>query len=62
MDEAAVRARAKSLYQIDNSESIKVSHKNPDVIKLYNEFLEAPLSKKSHALLHTHYKQRKVLL
>lgn len=62
MDESAVRARAKSLYQIDSTESIKVSHKNPDVIKLYNDFLGEPLSKKSHELLHTHYQKREVLL
>ncbi|MCP3929609.1 MAG: 4Fe-4S dicluster domain-containing protein [Bacteroidetes bacterium] len=58
MDEEAIKARIRSLYRIDENESIKVSHKNPDVIRLYSEFLEEPLSEKSHKLLHTHYKKR----
>ena len=62
MDEKAVKIRAHTLYQIDNNESIKVSHKNPDVIALYNEFLCEPLSHKSHDLLHTHYLKREVVL
>ncbi|MCD6092203.1 MAG: (2Fe-2S)-binding protein, partial [Bacteroidales bacterium] len=32
LDEEAVKSRIKSLYNIDDTESIKVSHKNPDVI------------------------------
>jgi NADH-quinone oxidoreductase subunit G/NADP-reducing hydrogenase subunit HndD len=61
LDENAVRERAKTLYRIDDSESIKVSHKNPDVILLYKEFLGEPLGKRSHELLHTHYKRRDVV-
>ncbi len=60
--EDAVNARMKALYDIDDKETIKVSHKNPDIIKLYQEFLGKPLSKKSHDLLHTHYCKREVLL
>ena len=62
MDEKAIRLRAKSLYKIDDSESIKVSHKNPDVQKLYTEYLGEPLGHKSHELLHTHYKKREVVI
>jgi iron-only hydrogenase group A len=62
MDEEAVKIRIRSLYDIDENESIKVSHKNPDVIKLYADFLEKPLSHKSHHLLHTHYQKRDVIL
>lgn len=29
-------------------------HLNPDVIKIYKDFLKQPLSEKSHHLLHTH--------
>jgi iron-only hydrogenase group A len=62
LDEEAVKSRIKSLYNIDDTESIKVSHKNPDVIILYNEFLGEPLGKKSHELLHTKYKRRDVII
>ena len=54
----AIRARMKSLYDIDNKESIKVSHKNPEIIELYNKFLGEPLGHKSHDLLHTDYIER----
>lgn len=57
----AVKARALSLYNIDMHETIKVSHKNPDIIELYNSYLEKPNSHKSHRLLHTTYMKRDVL-
>ncbi|NLJ82978.1 MAG: 4Fe-4S binding protein [Bacteroidales bacterium] len=57
-----VVARMESLYEIDDRESIKVSHKNPEVIELYDKFLKKPLSDKSHELLHTTYQKRDVLL
>ncbi len=62
MDEQAVKNRIKSLYHIDDTESIKVSHKNPDVMVLYHEFLGEPLGKKSHELLHTVYQKRDVII
>ncbi|MBN2236423.1 MAG: iron hydrogenase small subunit [Bacteroidales bacterium] len=62
LDEQAVKDRIQSLYRIDDTESIKVSHKNPDVIILYNEFLGKPLGKKSHELLHTEYQKRDVII
>jgi iron-only hydrogenase group A len=58
----AIRARMKSLYEIDDKESIKVSHRNPEIIELYNKFLEKPLGHKSHELLHTEYKEREDVL
>ncbi|MEE4115922.1 MAG: NADH-dependent [FeFe] hydrogenase, group A6 [Marinilabiliaceae bacterium] len=61
LNESAVIERAKSLYRIDDTESIKVSHKNPDVQQLYKDFLGEPLSHRSHELLHTHYQKRDVI-
>jgi len=61
-DEEAIRARLKSLYDIDDRDSIKVSHKNPEIVELYAKFLGEPLSHKSHELLHTEYDQREVML
>ncbi|PKP01685.1 MAG: ferredoxin [Bacteroidetes bacterium HGW-Bacteroidetes-6] len=60
--ESFVAARMQSLYEIDDSETLKVSHKNPEIIELYNDFLGEPLQHKSHELLHTHYCKRDVLL
>jgi len=55
-----IEARAKSLYTIDANEEIRVSHKNPSIVRLYDEFLGKPLGEKSHKLLHTHYKKREL--
>ncbi len=60
--EEAVKARMKALYDIDDKETIKVSHKNPEIIQIYKDFLGKPLGHKSHELLHTHYCKRDVLL
>lgn len=60
-DEENVMARMKSLYDIDSKETIKVSHKNPEVIELYRNFLGEPLGHLSHELLHTHYTKREII-
>jgi NADH-quinone oxidoreductase subunit G len=51
-------ARAKGLYQEDQAGMWRCSHENPYIQKLYSEYLGAPLSEKSHHLLHTHYTPR----
>ncbi len=58
----AVKARAAALYGIDRDGSVRVSHRNSQVSRLYSEFLEEPLGRKSHELLHTTYQQREVLV
>jgi len=60
--ESAIEARMQSLYEIDETETLNVSHKNPEIIELYEKFLINPLGHKSHELLHTHYQKREVLL
>jgi iron-only hydrogenase group A len=57
----AARARMQALYKIDQNENVRVSHKNPYITRLYDEFLGKPLGEKSHKLLHTHYGVREVL-
>ena len=52
------KARVKAIYDEDEAMAIRKSHENPAVMKLYEEFLEKPLSHKSHELLHTHYTAR----
>lgn len=50
--------RAQGLASLDQSNTIRKSHENPDVIRLYEEFLGEPLGGKSHHLLHTSYRVR----
>ena len=45
--------RSKNLYFLDASNELRFSHENPDIQKLYDDFMEAPLSHKAHMLLHT---------
>ncbi|PKL92734.1 MAG: ferredoxin [Candidatus Goldiibacteriota bacterium HGW-Goldbacteria-1] len=52
------KKRTAGIYKDDNQSEIRVSHDNPDIKKLYDEFLEKPLSHKSHKLLHTKYTPR----
>lgn len=55
-----VRAlRAGALYKYDKELTIRKSHENPFIKKLYEEFLEKPGSHKAHELLHTTYHERK---
>ncbi|MHB9036679.1 MAG: NADH-dependent [FeFe] hydrogenase, group A6 [Armatimonadota bacterium] len=51
-------ARTRAIYDEDAAMTIRKSHENPAVTKLYEEFLGEPLSHKSHELLHTHYTAR----
>jgi len=58
-DSSILKARAMALYEEDKNKPIRVSHKNPYIIQLYEEFLGEPNSEKAHHLLHTHYFDRK---
>ncbi len=61
-DLEAVGSRMKALYKIDHTETVRTSHGNMSVQRLYQEFLGKPLGEKSHHLLHTHYHNRDVVL
>ena len=52
-------ARAKAIYDEDRAYSIRKSHENPALLRLYAEFLtDGPCGHRSHELLHTHYTPR----
>ena len=55
LDEECLKKRAEALYGIDRENTIRRSHENPFIQKLYKEFLQRPLSPVSHKYLHTHY-------
>ena len=50
--------RAHALYAEDAAKTIRKSHENPVVKKVYAEYLEAPGSHKAHQILHTSYVDR----
>jgi iron-only hydrogenase group A len=60
-DPDAIRARMGALYQLDKESSLRTSHSNPAIQRLYSEFLGEPLGEKSHHLLHTDYASREVV-
>ncbi len=45
--------RGEKLYVLDKELPLRFSHENPAVLKLYEDFMEKPLSHKAHQLLHT---------
>lgn len=51
-------ARAAATYDEDEAMTIRKSHENPAIKKIYEEFLGEPCGHKSHELLHTHYVDR----
>ncbi len=52
------KLRAKALYTEDQRKHIRKSHENPELIKMYKEYLGKPNGHKAHELLHTHYVPR----
>ncbi|WP_273524285.1 [FeFe] hydrogenase, group A [Mailhella massiliensis] len=52
------RDRRQGLFSIDKNMPRRQSHNNPQIIRLYEDFLGEPNSHKAHELLHTHYTDR----
>lgn len=50
-----LKKRYDAIYREDANKTIRKSHENPSIQKLYAEFLGEPCGHKSHELLHTHY-------
>ena len=55
-----LKARAGAVYREDEGKPIRLSHKNPDIAKLYEDFLGEPLGERSEELLHTHYFNKQI--
>ena len=51
--------RQEAVYDEDAAMTVKSSHENPDVARLYREYLGTPGSRLAHDLLHTHYDDRR---
>jgi iron-only hydrogenase group A len=52
------RARIAALYREDEGKQLRKSHENPDIQRIYREYLVKPLGERSHHLLHTQYTAR----
>ena len=56
-----VRAiRAKVLYDNDAAKTLRKSHENPSIQRVYEEYLGEPGSEKAHHILHTTYVERRI--
>ena len=54
-----VRAkRAEALYSIDEKTTIRKSHENPEMLKIYEEYFGKPGEHRAHELLHTEYEKK----
>ncbi len=54
------KARTAGLYTDDEKSVLRMSHLNPQIQKLYADYLGEPLSERAHNLLHNHYHPKKV--
>ncbi len=45
--------RGDKLYELDKNAPLRFSHENPEVLAMYKEYFDKPLSHRSHHLLHT---------
>ncbi len=53
-----IKKRQEALYKEDEKKVIRKSHENPQIIKLYEEYIGKPYNEKAHHLLHTNYTPR----
>ena len=58
LDKDIAKLRSDCIYSIDEKSTIRKSHENPVLKKIYQEYLGEPLGEKAHELLHTHYQKR----
>jgi len=54
-DGEIIEKRMEAIYSDDKNATLRKSHDNPHIKKLYDEYLEKPGSHKAHKLLHTGY-------
>lgn len=56
-----VKARTKSIYELDEKESNRFSHQNASLLSVYETFLQKPGSEICQTLLYTGYEEREVM-
>ena len=58
LDDERIKKRISAIYRLDKGRRVRLSYKNPQVAKLYEDYLEKPGSHRAHELLHTSYSSR----
>ena len=58
MEKITKEKRIEGLYQRDSKANVRAAYQNPDIERLYDEFLTAPGSELAHHYLHTSYHKR----
>jgi NADH-quinone oxidoreductase subunit G/NADP-reducing hydrogenase subunit HndD len=53
-----IKKRQQAIYREDNGMKLRRSHENPEIQKLYSEYLGEPYGETAHRLLHTHFEER----
>jgi len=53
-----IRKRQEAIYKEDKGKTLRKSHDNPMIKKIYDDYLGKPYGEKAHHLLHTHYTAR----
>jgi iron-only hydrogenase group A len=61
-EENLTRTRIKAIYEVDEKEAVRLAHRNPALISLYENLLQQPLSDVSISMLHTGFEKREVML
>lgn len=56
------KARIHSIYTKDEAMTVRVSHENPDIKRIYEEFYKEPLSELAEEMLHTSYEDKSDIL
>ena len=56
-----LQKRRAAIYANDEQKTIRKAHENPEILKLYEEFLGEPGSERAHKLLHTKYVPREMI-
>lgn len=49
--------RGQKLYDLDEDSTVRFSHENQDILAMYEEYFEKPMSHKAHMLLHTEHER-----
>jgi len=53
------KKRIQAIYDEDMGMDLRMSHENPEIKQIYEDYLKEPLGEKSHHLLHTKYRKRR---
>lgn len=58
-NEEVLKKRQAAIYAEDRSKTLRKSHDNPMIKKIYDEYLGEPYGELPHLLLHTDYSPKK---